>query len=546
MALAWTSSWSTLGTSSSGFRALTIWNSSKCRPASSSCVVVDRSLRQSGGFGGGICRDIAVLKIGKRAEGGGGYRVVTVRAQRSRFFKKYKDTSKETVLMVVKVLCKSSDSAEVTLNKHGRWLKPPDWFEIMDGLGKRRRWQLALEVFRWIQMQKWYKPDNGYYSKLISIMGKEGQYRLAMWLFAEMKKMGCRPDTSLYNSVMGVHLRSEDKEAGFQKAAGLLEEMKLKRSCQPNVVTYNILIRAAAQLGHHDKVDELFRDLFDRDLVADLYTYNGLIDAYGKAGEIVKMEETFKRMRGNKLKPDLVTYNTLIDAYGKAGELLKMEAVLAGMSGPRKGGRLHPSVKTFNSMITNYGNAGMWEKSEWVFQEMQKLEVQPSTITYEALLGAYGTSGMFSKMKELVKTMRMWGPRPEACTLNRMIDSYCQHDMTDEAEALLKNSMDEFGVYPTSLSHGILIRHYKNVGKLSRIPPLLDQMKCWGLKPTKQIYLDVLDSIGVQVDYSAEQAGTNFSFSGDEEDDEELVARALESESDVQSQYMGVMAGMSV
>ncbi|KAL2608780.1 hypothetical protein R1flu_027353 [Riccia fluitans] len=487
-------------------------------------------------FLGRIRWDLGGLNLGNIARNGVGRKLVIVKAQRSKWFKKHNDTSEETVQMVVKVLCKSGESAEVTLDKHGRWLKPPDWFRIMDGLGKRRRWQLALEVFRWIQSQRWYKPDSGYYSKLISIMGKERQYRLAMWLFAEMRKMGCRPDTSLYNSLMGVHLRSDDKEKGFQKAIDLMQDMKVKRSCQPNVVTYNILIRAAAQLGHDEKVEEFFAYMLDADLVPDLYTYNGLIDAYGKAGRIEKMEKAFKRMRDrDKLRPDIVTFNTLIDSYGKAREFSKMETVLVGMSAPRKVGKLQPNVKTFNSVISNYANAGMWEKAEAIFQEMKKAEVQPSSITYEALLGAYGTAGMFIKVKELVKKMMMYGPRPEACTLNRMIECYCLHNMPDEAEALLKNSMAEVGIYPTSSSHGILIRHYKTVGNLARIPPLLDQMNSWGLKPTKQIYTDVLESIGLELDFKVDnKGGEKLELFDSEEDDEQKGNPA----SDTVSQYI--------
>lgn len=57
-----------------------------------------------------------------------------------------------------------------------------------------------------MQLQKWYKPDNGYYAKLISIMGKEKQLRLAMWLFAEMKRKGLRPNTSMYNAVISAQV----------------------------------------------------------------------------------------------------------------------------------------------------------------------------------------------------------------------------------------------------------------------------------------------------------------------------------------------------
>jgi pentatricopeptide repeat protein len=93
----------------------------------------------------------------------------------------------------------------------------------------------VLQIFRWLQRQKWYRPDNGFYSKLISIMGKAKQLRLAVWLFGEVKRSGHRPDTSLYNALITAYLRSREQGRGFEKAVQLLQEMKGKPK-------YNILL----------------------------------------------------------------------------------------------------------------------------------------------------------------------------------------------------------------------------------------------------------------------------------------------------------------
>lgn len=83
-----------------------------------------------------------------------------------------------------------------------------------------------FQVFRWMQKQKWYKSDGGFYPKLIVVMGKANQLRMAVWLFRESKRNGHRPDTSLYNALITAHLHSRDKGRGFQKALQLLEDMK--------------------------------------------------------------------------------------------------------------------------------------------------------------------------------------------------------------------------------------------------------------------------------------------------------------------------------
>lgn len=79
-----------------------------------------------------------------------------------------------------------------------------------------------------MQKQTWYKHDDGFYSKLIVIMGKAKQLRMAVWLFNETRRRGSRPDTSLYNALITAYLHSKDQGRGFEKALQLFEEMKKK------------------------------------------------------------------------------------------------------------------------------------------------------------------------------------------------------------------------------------------------------------------------------------------------------------------------------
>jgi pentatricopeptide repeat protein len=78
--------------------------------------------------------------------------------------------------------------------------------------------KVNVQVFRWVQKQRWYVADNGCcYSKLISVMGKKGQTRMAMWLFSEMRDSGCRPGTPVYNALITAQLHSKDKTKTLTK-----------------------------------------------------------------------------------------------------------------------------------------------------------------------------------------------------------------------------------------------------------------------------------------------------------------------------------------
>ena len=70
------------------------------------------------------------------------------------------------------------------MERQAPFMESPDWFALLEGLGKQKEWTLTLElsyqlvlfqkvhvlyspcmcvqVFRWMQRQKWYKPDVGF------------------------------------------------------------------------------------------------------------------------------------------------------------------------------------------------------------------------------------------------------------------------------------------------------------------------------------------------------------------------------------------------
>ncbi|KAG0471692.1 hypothetical protein HPP92_016238 [Vanilla planifolia] len=182
--------------------------------------------------------------------------------------------SSELVRLLLRKVDDEKHPLTTTLNKYVRSVRTEHCFLLFEELGKRDNWLQCIEVFRWMQKQRWYIADNGIYSKLISVMGKKGQTRMAMWLFSEMRNSGCRPDTSVYNAVITAHLHSRDKVKALSKAFGYFQKMKgLNERCQPNIVTYNILLRAFAQAGDIKQVEAIFKDLDSSIITPDIYIF---------------------------------------------------------------------------------------------------------------------------------------------------------------------------------------------------------------------------------------------------------------------------------
>ncbi|CAI9109295.1 OLC1v1009097C1 [Oldenlandia corymbosa var. corymbosa] len=379
-----------------------------------------------------------------------------------------------------------------TLNKFVKVVRSEHCFMLFEELGRTDKWLQCLEVFRWMQKQRWYIADNGVYSKLISVMGRKGQTRMAMWLFSEMRNSGCRPDTSVYNALITAHLHSRDKAKALSKALGYFEKMKGMERCPPNVVTYNILLRACAQARDVDQVKVLLEDLDKSIVTPDIFTFNGLMDAYGKHGMIREMESVLSRMKNNKLKPDIITFNLLIDAYGRKQEFEKMEQVFKSLLRSKE----KPTHPTFNSMITNYGKARLREKAELVFQKMTDMGYYPSFITYECLILMYGYCDCVSKAREIFDEVRESAKEKKVSTLNAMLEVYCRNGLPLEANDLFESIHASKTFHIDSSTYKLLYKAYTKANLKELLKKLLLYMDRDGIIPNKRFFLDALGAFG--------------------------------------------------
>ncbi|XP_024961313.1 pentatricopeptide repeat-containing protein At4g39620, chloroplastic-like isoform X1 [Cynara cardunculus var. scolymus] len=359
-----------------------------------------------------------------------------------------------------------------TLNKYVKLVRTEHCFLLFEELGKSDKWLQCLEVFRWMQKQRWYVADNGVYSKLISVMGKKGQTRMAMWLFSEMRNSGCRPDTSVYNALITAHLHSKDKPKALSKALGYFDKMKGTERCKPSIVTYNILLRAFAQARNVAQVEALFKDLEESIATPDIFTFNGVMDAYGKNGMIGEMEGVLARMKSKQIKPDIISYNLLIDSYGRKQEFEKMEQVFKSLLRSKE----RPTLSTFNSMITNYGKARLRGKADLVFQKITDMGYTPNFITYECMIMMYGCCDCVSRAREIYDKMIESEKIVKVSTLNVMLNVYCLNGLTMEADRLFETACSSEMFRVDSSTYKLLYKSYTKANMKELLQKLMKHM----------------------------------------------------------------------
>lgn len=154
-------------------------------------------------------------------------------------------------------LAKSSPSTrteDVFRTRIERLIKA-DLVAVLEDLQRQNEWEIALEVFAFIQKEVWYKPDPDLYSDMIFMLGKNKLIEIAEQLFSKLKEEGLQPDTRVYTEMIGAYLRVGMVDKGMD-TYGLMKES----GCNPDKLTLTILIRNLEKAGEEHLASVVKKD----------------------------------------------------------------------------------------------------------------------------------------------------------------------------------------------------------------------------------------------------------------------------------------------
>nr|CAD1829152.1 unnamed protein product [Ananas comosus var. bracteatus] len=157
------------------------------------------------------------------------------------------------------------------------------------------------------------------FAAAIALAGRARNVALAADLFAEAAAAG--RDSSLYNALMAAYMHS----GHITKAVSVFDELRKDPACEPNVVSYNILLSLYGRHVLIDQMESVLRTIDESGISRTLETYNIAIAGYliGKMWD--RMESTFRAMEDGPVQPELSTHLLMLRGYAFAGDLEKME-----------------------------------------------------------------------------------------------------------------------------------------------------------------------------------------------------------------------------
>ncbi|XP_017978085.1 PREDICTED: pentatricopeptide repeat-containing protein At1g55890, mitochondrial [Theobroma cacao] len=286
--------------------------------------------------------------------------------------------------------------------------------------------------FRWIEEileeQKKYKDisKEGFAARLIHLYGKSGMFEQAYKMFDEMPNRGLLS----FNALIGACVNAKK----FDKVNGFFKELPEKLSIEPDLVSYNTVIKAFCEMGSLDSASLILDEMEKKGVKPDLITFNTLLNGLFKNGKFVDGEKIWGKMLENNVEPDIRSYNAKL--LGLVIEKRMEEAVKFVEEMRSKG--VKPDVFTFNHMIRGYVNEVKLEEAKGWYGQMGKSDCAPDKLTFTMLVPFLCEKGDLGFAMEVCKEIFLRKRLVGDALLQLVVDELVKASKIEDAKELVK------------------------------------------------------------------------------------------------------------
>ncbi|KAM0054873.1 putative tetratricopeptide-like helical domain superfamily, pentacotripeptide-repeat region of PRORP [Helianthus debilis subsp. tardiflorus] len=293
------------------------------------------------------------------------------------------------------------------------------------------------------------------------------------------------------------------EQRNWERVVRVFEWMKSQPDYSPNVIHYNVVLRALGRARKWDGLRRCWIEMAEKGVLPTNNTYGMLVDVYGKAGLVKEALLWVKHMKVRGMFPDEVTMNTVVRVLKDGGEFdradrfykdwcvgkvelgdleLDSESGLGSGQEPisltrflltelfRTGGRDRDRTKsmdrsdtenpvqkprltaTYNTLIDLYGKAGRLKDAAGVFAEMLQSGVPMDTVTFNTMIFTCGSHGNLSEAESLLSKMEERGISPDTKTYNIFLSLYADIGNIDEALCCYRK-IREVGLFPDDVTY---------------------------------------------------------------------------------------------
>lgn len=245
-----------------------------------------------------------------------------------------------------------------------------------------------------------------------------------------------------------------------EHARKLFDEMP-NLKCQRTVFSFNALLEAYSRAEKYDIIRDLFRELpGELSIEPDVVSYNTLIKALWKAGSLDSALSVMDEMENQGIIPDIVTFNTLSNAYYESKKFSEAEDLWVLMQKKNVDADLGSYTVRLQGLVAN---SQVSEAIE-LFEEMGKKDIIPKAFSYNIMIKMYVDDRNWEEAKRWYVKMVENGRYPDNATFEMLICFACDKDNLDFALELCKKTIaSKVAIYNATMQRvvNVLAEHSK-------------------------------------------------------------------------------------
>ncbi|KAJ8758807.1 hypothetical protein K2173_000528 [Erythroxylum novogranatense] len=316
--------------------------------------------------------------------------------------------------------------------------------------------------------------------------GKAHLPEKAIELFDQMSKLfQCKRTVKSFNSVLNVIIKEGLYHRALEFSNHVVNEKHINIS--PNVLTFNLIIKAKCKLGLVDDAIEVLREMPVRKCVPDVYTYCTLIDGLCKEGRIDEAVSLLDEMQIDGCFPSTITYNILICGLCRKGDLSRAVKLVDNMF--LKG--CAPNEVTYNTLIHGLCLKGRLEKAASLLDRMVLSKCVPNEVTYGTIINGLVKEGRAMDGVRILVLMEERGYQVNVHVYSALLSGLFKEGKSEEAMKLFKK-MNDNGSQLNTVVYSVLVDGLCREQKPDEAAKILHEMVIKGCRPNAFTYSSLM------------------------------------------------------
>ncbi|GAB2284264.1 hypothetical protein Dimus_018730 [Dionaea muscipula] len=308
------------------------------------------------------------------------------------------------------------------------WLSPKELLQIFESIDSSS----VLSALSHVSKRKDYKPNEAFYSLIITKLGHAGNFDAIVALLAEIKaQKSCRLSDEFFYNVIKVYGNVGGR---INRAIETLFEMK-DFNCWPSVKTFNFVLNLLVSSKQFDIIPRVYLGAIELGIEIDACCLNILIKGLCECGRLDDAYNVLDEFPKQGCRPNLRSYSTIMHSLCEHGRVYDAFELLTRLENEG----ISPDTITFNILISGLRKQGKLEEAIELLDRMMLKGCKPNLGSHQQVLYGLLEAKQFVRAKCFMNQMISRRFRPSFESYKLMILGLCTENLMEEVDLVLQH-----------------------------------------------------------------------------------------------------------